>query len=484
MNKDLQELLMLGEGQVIEFKAACEPMIIGQQVCAFLNSGGGYVICGVGDSGEILGVNDIDTKQLEQQLHEGISPAALISVDMQAVEEKQVLIVEVPAGKDFPYAFHNDIFIRDGEMSVKADIETIRDMVMRRQMEPERWERRFSAVDLETDLNFDEIQSLSRAVSENSRMQFRDKHDPRIILEDLALLKYGRLTNGGDVLFGKNPAIRHPQARVRAVCFATDKTDDSYKDMKSFEGSLVSVLEQVFSFVMRNTPTTSHFNKNNLERQDKAVYPPEAVREGLVNAFAHRDYADFSGGIAVHIYPKRLEIWNSGTLPEGVTLDKLATGHISVLRNPDIAHVLYLRGMMEKLGRGSVMIQQSCLERGLPRPKWRSDNGQGVTLTFFVPEDLEELGTQLGTQLAPSRHPVETKFMLSDIQLKILDNCRKPKAISELMEIAQRSDRTKFRHQVLKPLLRDNLIEMTIPEKPTSSKQRYLITPLGNEYLA
>lgn len=59
-----------------------------------------------------------------------------------------------------------------------------------------------------------------------------------------------------------------------------------------------------------------------------------------MNAFAHRDYADYKGGIAVHIYPRRLEIWNSGSLPAGVTLEKLARGHISVLRNPDIAHVL------------------------------------------------------------------------------------------------------------------------------------------------
>ena len=107
-----------------------------------------------------------------------------------------------------------------------------------------------------------------------------------------------------------------------------------------------------------------------LKRRDEPLYPSSAIREGLVNAFAHRDYSDFSGGITINIYPNRLEIENTGKFPEGVTPDKLTKGHISVLRNPDIAHVLYLRGFMEKMGRGSVMIQRACTERGLPPPQW------------------------------------------------------------------------------------------------------------------
>lgn len=481
----LIEMLMLGEGASIEFKTHCDPVIVGRQVCAFLNSGGGYIVCGISESGEPVGIPEqLDIGQFEQQVNKRISPKTLISVELQEVGEKPVLVVEVPAGKDFPYAFHNDIFVRVGEQTSKADIETIRDMVMRRQVEPERWERRFSSADLDADLDFDEIRSLVLTVNKNSRMQFRDKDDPLSVLEELAMVKYGRLTNGGDVLFGKNPAIRYPQVRVRAVCFTSDKSDDTYQDMKSLEGPLVSVLEQVFSFIIRNTPTTSRFDKDNLQRQDEAVYPPAAVREGLVNAFAHRDYADFSGGIGVHVYPKRLEIWNSGSLPEGVTPAKLATGHISVLRNPDIAHVLYLRGLMEKLGRGSVMIQKSCIERGLPRPEWRSDTEQGVTLTFFVPEDFDIPDTRS----TPDQSQVEvspgTKLGLSRDQLRVLRKTVVEQGIKDLMKMSGRSNRTKFRDQVLKPLLEAGLVEMTIPDKPTSSKQGYRITEQGKKHLA
>ena len=64
---------------------------------------------------------------------------------------------------------------------------------------------------------------------------------------------------------------------------------------------------------------------------------------------------------------------------------------------------------------------------------------------------------------APSRHQVE-----------ILHKCHKDSALLDLMAIAGRSDRTKFRHQVLNPLLEEGLIEMTVPDKPRSSKQKYL----------
>lgn len=468
--KTLTSLLMLGEGQSMEFKTACRPDTVGRQVCAFLNSGGGYIVCGVSDTGEVLGLNkNFNLIHLERKLSQGISPKALVSVELQKIEDKEVLVVEIPAGKDYPYAFENDIFIREGDQTVKADVETVRDMVMRRQVEPERWERRFSSVG-QTELDMDEIHSIVKAVDKTSRVQPGEEADPLMILENLALAKYGRITNGGDVLFGKNPALRYPQIRVRAVHFTLDKGDDTYRDIKSFEGPLVPVLEQVFAFVMQNTPIRSRFSKGKLERLDESLYPSEAVREGLVNAFAHRDYAHFSGGIAVHLYPQRLEIWNSGSFPEGVTPSKLATGHISVLRNPDIAHVLYLRGMMEKLGRGSVMIQKSCAERGLPKPEWRSEAGHGVTLIFFTGEVTEEVTGEVAEEVTGE-------------VLRILQAMKGEMKRTEIQQALGLKHEEHFRKAYLLPALDAGFIEMTIPEKPKSSLQKYRLTPTGRNIL-
>jgi ATP-dependent DNA helicase RecG len=73
-------------------------------------------------------------------------------------------------------------------------------------------------------------------------------------------------------------------------------------------------------------------------------------------------------------------------LLEGVTVEKLQEGHISVLRNPDISHVLYLRGLMEKAGRGSVLMIQQCRDNGLADPEWKSEEKLGVTVTFRAPQ--------------------------------------------------------------------------------------------------
>ena len=95
-----------------------------------------------------------------------------------------------------------------------------------------------------------------------------------------------------------------------------------------------------------------------------------------------------------------------------------------------------------------------CKENGNPPPTWQEQAGS-VYVTFRPPTLLEH---QVGTKLALSRHQVE-----------ILRKCREDCALVDLMAITGRSDRTKFRHQVLNPLLEAGLIEMTILPIPINS---------------
>ena len=87
-------------------------------------------------------------------------------------------------------------------------------------------------------------------------------------------------------------------------------------------------------------------------------------------------------------------------------------------------------------------------------------------------EALSKLGSDAGTRSGPSRD-----------QVKILDSCMQERAMSELMVLVGRTNRTKFRDQVVKPMLEAGWIEMTIPNKPTSSKQQYRVTELGRYIL-
>ncbi|MCB1207461.1 MAG: putative DNA binding domain-containing protein, partial [Verrucomicrobiae bacterium] len=387
-------MLKLGESATLEFKSGLRAKeSIGKAICGFLNAAGGFVLCGIDDKGGVIGTNESDAQiaKFEQFVRESINPGALIIVQRETLDGKTVIVIEVPKGSDPPYAFNHVHYQRDGDKLQIMDQQTIREIVLRSQIEPERWERRFSTADADEDLDYEEVQKAVRDTDKVKRVLLKNPDDPMRVLQDLDVAKYGRLTNAGDVLFSTRPSVRHPQVRIRAMRYNSDKAGEKFSDMKSFEGPLDRVFQDAYTFIVRNTPSVSRFIKGNPKRQDSPLYPEDAVREGLVNALAHRDYTSPSGGVAIHIYPRRLEIWNSGALPEGITKESLLEGHISILRNPDIAHVLYLRGLMEKAGRGSVLMVQDCLDAGLPPPEWDSDERRGVTVTFKAPEVTPEV---------------------------------------------------------------------------------------------
>ncbi len=476
-NKAIKSALSLGENERVEFISSCRSVkSISKTVAAFLNTHGGVVVCGIDETGKVLGVDQPEATaiKLEQQLQESISPRSLIEISVRDTEKKTVVVIEVPAGNDMPYVCQNKFYFYENGMPVEADSAIVRDILQRKSVEPIRWERRFSTADTAHDVDLKELAAAVKSIEGSRGFRFTDTNNIDAVLNDLSLGKYGRLTQGGDVLFGKEPAKRIPQVRVRAACFSEDKDSDEYRDLQTYEGPLFPVLEQVFDFIIRNTPTKATFGGKRLERKDEPLYPVQAVREGLVNAFAHRNYSDFSGGVAVHVYPNRLEIWNSGPLPEGITPATLAHGHLSILRNPDIAHVLYLRGRMEKIGRGSLLILRLCQEAGLPEPKWESDAHRGVTLTFFA--------SGSGTKKGPSRDQDGTKKGLSQEQQALLRLFEGEHSIAELQERIGRSNRTKFRDQLLNPLIAAGMVEMTEPEKPTSRNQRYRLTEEGRRF--
>lgn len=267
---------------------------------------------------QINGIENAEqvAERLEGQLQSTIQPPVLFSVEVQEVENKQLVIVEVPAGKDIPYAFNSAIYVRSGDNTQKADVDTIRDMVMRKQVEPTRWERLFSSELDEQGLSANackKLLSAKRMPKEVAQAEHGLLHQ----LQLLSLAKYGRLTNAADVLLASAPGKRHPQARVRAVCYR-HKADDEYQDLQHLDGPMAEVIEQLISFVMRNTPSRARFSSANNQREDIPMYPEQAVREAIVNAFAHRDYSNFAGGIKVEVSAAHLIIWNSGAFPQGI----------------------------------------------------------------------------------------------------------------------------------------------------------------------
>ena len=387
----IESLIKQGESKTLEFVATLtDKDIIASHVAALLNSGGGRLLIGVDDNKRVAGIPEAEKVAggLHSFLMKAISPKALFSVGIEQVQgENQIIVIDVPGGKDTPFVANERVYLRSGSRTLTASGDDLQMLLQRRSAEVERWERRGAPVLTMEDLDKSEIQRTVQDALTGNRFEFRHPEDPEAVFSDLGMWNRGMLTNAADVCFGKHPAVRNPQIRVRAFALQTDKGGD-YLDQADLNGPVTQVIEQARAFIHRNSPLTAQFHPNSLQRQNLEAYPDYVVREGLVNALAHRDYASFSSGATVLIYPARVEIWNSGRLPLGWRADKLRTPHASIPANPDIAHFLYIRNYMERIGRGTNKMIETCREMGLPAPTWAVDE-DGITLTLHSRASIE-----------------------------------------------------------------------------------------------
>ena len=417
-------------------------------------------------------------------------PHSPVFVNVAEIENQSILVIEIPEGQDKPYAFNGAFYLREGNAVRTASVDEIKDMLLKNQIAPTRWERMFSDEITIEDLSSDELKRLF------DKMPYGNDLTLQRHLEKLSLLRQGRLTNAADILLTDDPAVRHPQSRVRAVCY-TKKTASKYQDIKKFEGPVIQLIEDILKFIERNTASQAVFSENSAQRQMIPQYPTNAIREGLVNAFAHRDYASYGGGIRVEISPEKLTIWNSGSLPEGVSLTSLQKGQISVLRNPDIANYLHLHGYMEMLGRGSVLIQEECKNANLPVPEWQADEA-GITLTFFASDTSSEaFGPESGPvneQAGPEKGPMSGPELLAAYQVELVSASK----MDGVMKVLTTDDMSKSEiadalglksvSGALKRAIealenKFHFIEKTVPDKPTSKKQKYRLTDVGKKFM-
>lgn len=162
--------------------------------------------------------------------------------------------------------------------------------------------------------------------------------------------------------------------------------------------------------------------------------------------------------------------------PRSSCAEQLAREHLSVRRNPLIAEAFHRTGAIEAWGRGTNRVIEACLRRGIPDPEFH-DEGSAVTVTF-------KAEVVVGARdLVRGGHQAGTKEGLSPDQVQVLKIADVPRNLADLMVPSGRSNRTKFRDQVVAPLLETGLLEMTVPDKPRSSKQQYRITEAGRAAL-
>ncbi|MBQ8069459.1 MAG: putative DNA binding domain-containing protein [Bacteroidales bacterium] len=382
-NKAL-ELIAQGEGQHVEFKESVPSKVreLSEEVCAFSNASGGYVLIGVNNkSGFVKGFTIDNTKRSSiQDSLDAIQPAVDCGFYPLTVQGHDIWVIEVQEGDNKPYVASGSIYVRRGANSQK-----LRTPAEMRQL-----------FDDAGALHFDEAFNKwfrMDEVSEQAVREFKEKAGissaapaPELIRNLELLGPKGEMTNVVPMFFSDECGKRIPQAVVRCVLFkGTNKVH--IIDSKTIGGPLLSQYNETTKWLKQRLAVEYIMDGFN-PRIEKWEIPLDAIKEALTNSICHRDYYDTAANIMVELYDDRLEITNPGGLLPIVAKN---FGHMSKSRNPKVFELFTRMDLVEKVGSGIPRMSDLMKEAGLPAPEYRTE-GFFTTVLYKNKNTVKETG--------------------------------------------------------------------------------------------
>ena len=127
-----------------------------------------------------------------------------------------------------------------------------------------------------------------------------------------------------------------------------------------------------------------------LIREDRWLLPEAAVREALVNAVVHRDYAVIGSNVLLEVYDRQVDVTSAGTLPNQMTVESVRAGAHPRSRNESMANFMLAKGFMEKRGRGWPLMRMAMLEFNGTEPSIVQDRSGGYVRVTFRLDSAEE----------------------------------------------------------------------------------------------
>lgn len=472
----LDALIAQGESEKLEFKrSTAELRPAGRTLCAFLNGEGGKVLIGVGPNGRLLGQEVADTtlRNVASMLGRFEPTARVETSRIEVGHGRQVIMLEAAPSRRFaPFVFESRAYKRVGSTTAVMSQEEYARLLLDRTHIRHRWENQPAVGVRLDDLDREEILRTRATAIEQRRLSPGTSMEVGDILDRLGLRIDGQVTQAAQVLYGTRFLPEWPQTLLKLGRFRGTKITGDILDNKQEYLHAFAMVREAIAWLDRTLPLSARFPKGAINREDRLPVPAEALREIVINAVIHRDVGNPSSYVAVAVFDDRIEVRSIGELPSGVRAEHLSREHLSVRRNPLIAEAFHRTGAIEAWGRGTNRVVAACRAHGIPDPEFVDEAG-AVTVTFRA-----EIVTG-----ATARDQVGTKLELDRDQVQVLEHAWESKTLPELMAPSGRSNRTKFRDQVLAPLLDAGLVEMTIPTKPRSSRQRYRLTEAGRARL-
>ncbi len=353
---------------------------LANEIASFTNANGGVIVVGMTDDGNIEGFNNYGINKLndfQKVITNYLSPTPNYKTEL--IEVDNILLFHIEPALNFIVRNNKDeVYLRQGDSSIKLNAEQVRSL------EYEKRERNFESEILkmsstdEIDLEVMDIYKDKIGATNLSNEQVLKARG--FLVEDNGKLCF---TKAGMLLFGKNPSVYLPSARVRVLKFEGTNfqvgTEMNIVKDRTFDKCLYRILEEARDFINSQLREFTHLNPQGIF-ETVPEYPEFAWYEGLVNAVTHRDYSNTGEYITVKLFDDRLEILSPGKLSGFVTLENMKTERYS--RNPQIARVLTEFGIVRELNEGVKRIYSEMQRFYLKDPIYSEPNQHSVLLVL------------------------------------------------------------------------------------------------------
>lgn len=463
------------EDNLIEIKSARNgcPTKIYDTLSSFSNQNeGGKILFGISEDAKFDVVGVYDSNQLINKVKKvcnEMEPVVKGVITETRIDNKSVVCLEVPGVDvmDRPVFYRGEgiangsyIRIGDADMHMSA-AEIYSYQAFKKRVKDDK--RIVDDVDIKN-INKEKIYEYLKYVKKE-RPNLNTNVTNEEILELMGITNNGKYTLTGVLVFSKYPQAYFPQYSITAVRIQGYKMGDlsndgaRFIDNKRITGTIDEMVEAAVDFVKKNSKIKIIIDEEG-KRRDQNEYPLKAVREAVLNALVHRDYSIHTEGtpVTIEMYDDRLEITNPGGLYGNISVEQLGKSRPDT-RNEILANTLEIMAITENRYSGIPTINKELDKQGLQPAKFINENGM-----FQVIFDNSK-----------KHSVVKKKIKGKEIKEKIIEFCKTPRSREEIVEYTGLSKYYAI-NIMLKELINEGKIELTMPEIPKSVKQRYYST--------
>jgi len=347
------------ENEKLEFKKTTAELKEGIiSMTAMLNKhGGGELYFGVRNDGTPIGfdISEKTLRDISQAVANHMDPKIYPKITEIFVDEKPCVHVEF-TGEESPYFAYGRAYIRVADEDRVLSPAELENYINKKNEWRGIWDSSLSnkaIADVDEDVLKNYIERANRA----GRIDFTYTNKEEVLHKLDATDGY-KLKNAADVLF-----VGSKMLEVQMAIFAGMERL-TFNDIKRYSGSVTSLVEIAETYIKNNIRWRVVLD-GSIQRKEIPEIPMDAVREALVNSYCHRLYSS-SQNNEITIFSNRIEIYNPGTFPDGLTPQDFLTGQErSIKRNPLLAQLMYYTKDIESFGTGLKRITDACDEAGV-----------------------------------------------------------------------------------------------------------------------